>query len=141
MPDFSDCVFCKIVAGDIPSHKVYEDGATLAFMDIHPVNAGHLLIVPKAHFPNFLETPGETVAALMDLSRRLAPAALKAVGADAFNLSTNNGRAAGQLVFHVHFHLIPRFPADGHQMWRGSDEHQDFGKVAEKIRECVVRSA
>ncbi|OGL66347.1 hypothetical protein A2856_01465 [Candidatus Uhrbacteria bacterium RIFCSPHIGHO2_01_FULL_63_20] len=137
----SDCVFCKIISGDIPSHKLYEDDVTLAFLDIHPVNAGHVLIVPKAHFENFAQTPKETVAALMDLSQRLAPAVLKAVGADAFNLSTNNGRAAGQLIAHTHFHLIPRFPTDGHKMWHGSDEHQDFAAVALKIKECVGRSA
>ncbi|TAK03564.1 HIT family protein [Patescibacteria group bacterium] len=138
---FNNCVFCKIVTGDIPSHKVYEDADTLAFLDIHPVNAGHTLVIPKAHFENFAQTPKETAATLLHLSQRLAPGILKAVGADAFNLSTNNGRAAGQLVFHTHFHLIPRFPADGHKMWQGSDEHQDFAAMALKIKECVGRSA
>lgn len=130
----SDCIFCKIIAGEIPSHKIHEDDTLLAFLDIHPVNPGHTLIITKAHHANFLETPKELVSAITELGQRLAPAILKTVGADAFNFSTNNGRAAGQLIGHTHFHLIPRFPTDGHKMWHGKDEHQDFAAVAEKIR-------
>ena len=131
----TDCIFCKIIMGFIPSHKLYEDDDVLAFLDIHPVNAGHALIIPKAHHENFATTPLEVVDKLVAVSQRLAPGILKAVGSDAFNLSTNNGRAAGQIIGHVHFHLIPRFPADGHKMWQGSDEFQDFAAVAGKIKE------
>lgn len=134
----TDCVFCKIVMGFIPSHKVYEDADALAFLDIHPVNAGHTLLIPKAHYDAFAQTPLDTVNMLMAVAQRVAPGVLKAVGAEAFNFSTNNGRAAGQLIGHVHFHLIPRFPADGHKMWQGSDEHQDFAAVAAKVREALA---
>ena len=131
----NDCIFCKIVSGDIPSQRVYEDADTIAFLDIRPVNVGHTLVIPKAHFANMLETPDEVLHTLTDVSKKIAPGILKAVGSDAMNWSTNNGRAAGQLVFHMHFHLIPRFPADGHKMWQGSDDHQDFAALAKKIRE------
>lgn len=133
----SDCIFCKIIAGDIPAIKIHEDETCIAFLDIHPVNPGHALIVPREHHMNFLETPRELVAAIMELGQKLAPAILKAVGSDSFNFSTNNGRAAGQLIAHTHFHLIPRFPADGHKMWHGSDEHQDFAAMAVKIRAAL----
>ena len=133
----TDCIFCKIVMGFIPSHKIYEDDDVLAFLDIHPVNAGHCLIIPKAHHDTFAQTPLDVVNKLIAASQRLAPGILKAVGADAFNFSTNNGRAAGQLIAHTHFHLIPRFPTDGHKMWHGSDEHQDFAAVAAKIKEAI----
>ena len=133
----SDCIFCKIVSGDIPSQRVYEDDDTIAFLDIRPVNDGHTLIIPKAHFDNMISTPEPVLHRLIDVSKKVAPGILKAVGSDAMNFSTNNGRAAGQLVFHMHFHLIPRFPADGHAMWQGSDEHQDFAALAKKIRDAI----
>lgn len=132
-----DCVFCKILQGDIPSHVVYENDQVRAFLDIQPVNVGHTLIIPKTHYASFAETPAEIVHALTDAAQQIAPGILKAVRADAFNFSTNNGRAAGQIVFHTHMHLIPRFPADGHEMWHGSDVHQDLAAVAKTIRDSI----
>ncbi|MBI1961729.1 MAG: HIT family protein, partial [Parcubacteria group bacterium] len=112
-----DCVFCKIVSGDIPSHKVYEDESVLAFLDINPVNPGHTLVIPKAHHKDLLDIPLELGAKVMNAIQKIAPAVLAGVGADSFNLGVNNGSGAGQIVFHAHFHIMPRFAGDGHQLW------------------------
>ncbi|TSC77177.1 MAG: Hit-like protein involved in cell-cycle regulation [Parcubacteria group bacterium Gr01-1014_31] len=118
-----DCVFCKIIAGQIPCDKVYENGAVLAFLDIAPISRGHVLVVPKLHFQDLAATPAETVSAMMDALQVIAPAVLRVTHAPAFNVGINNGAAAGQIVMHTHFHLIPRIDGDGLQSW----PHQRYG--------------
>ncbi len=136
----SDCVFCKVLTGELPSHKIYEDDAVLGILDISPINPGHTLFIPKAHTTNIAEMSPEDVGTLFSSARKLAPAILKAAGAESFNLSTNVGRAAGQVVFHTHVHLIPRHPADGYEPWMRNDKyHQDLGTIAEKIREEITQ--
>ena len=108
-----DCVFCKISAGQIPCRKIYEDESVLAFLDVGPVNDGHTLVIPKAHFEKLHECPDEIVAKLSACLGRIADAVVKAMEAEAYNVLCNNGRAAGQLVGHVHFHIIPRNSGDG----------------------------
>jgi histidine triad (HIT) family protein len=131
----SDCIFCKILSGDIPSYKVYEDEKTLAFLDIFPVNPGHTLIIPKHHSADLLEAPREDVEAILETARKIAPGILQAVGAEAFNVVNNRGVHSGQSVFHTHFHLIPRFAEDGHQPWRGNEALKaDLPELAEKIK-------
>ncbi len=107
-----DCVFCKIVRGELPSEKLYEDEYTLAFMDISPANKGHALIIPKEHHETILDTPNELMEKLGACTKKIAEGVTKAVGADGFNVLSNNKKAAGQLVFHLHFHIIPRFEND-----------------------------
>lgn len=132
----TECVFCKVITGELPSHKVYEDESILAILDISPLNPGHTLFIPKRHTTNIAEMSAEEVGMLYATARRLAPGMMKSVGAESFNLSTNVGRAAGQVVFHTHVHLIPRYPADGYEPWMRNDKyHQDLGSVAEKMRE------
>lgn len=109
----SDCIFCKIVAGDIPANKVYEDGEILAFLDINPLGRGHTLLIPKVHVAKLRDCPGDILTKLTACISPLAEAILQAVGAEAYNVLCNNGRAAGQLVEHLHFHIIPRLPNDG----------------------------
>ncbi len=109
----ADCVFCKIGAGEIPSIKVHEDPVCLVFMDIGPISPGHTLLIPKRHYETVMEMPPEEVAHIGRLVPALAAAVKGAVGADGINLLENNGRSAGQVVMHVHFHLIPRWPDDG----------------------------
>jgi len=109
----ADCVFCKIVAGEIPSTKVYEDDVCLVFMDVGPISPGHTLIIPKRHYGDVMAMPPEETAHIGRLVPALAAAVKGAVGADGINLLENNGRSAGQVVMHVHFHLIPRWPEDG----------------------------
>ena len=107
-----NCIFCKIVAGQIPSAKVLETDSAVAFLDINPVAPGHLLLVPKEHSKTLADTSPQVLAALAAELPRLARSVLAVTGAPGLNLLQNNGREAGQVVNHVHFHLIPRKPGD-----------------------------
>jgi histidine triad (HIT) family protein len=103
-----NCIFCKIVAGEIPCHKLYEDGRVLAFLDVGPLAVGHALVIPKYHAARLDELPGEEAAAVGAVLPKLAGAVSSATGTRAYNVLQNNGEAAGQVVMHVHFHLIPK---------------------------------
>ena len=107
-----DCVFCKIVAGQIPCAKLLEDDAALAFLDIGPVAQGHALLIPKAHYETLDQMPAADVTAVMKHLPALARAVAAAVGCKDFNVLQNNGRVANQFVPHVHFHVIPRSAGD-----------------------------
>jgi len=109
----ADCVFCKIAAGRIPSLKVFEDETTFAFLDIQPLAEGHMLVIPKRHYVCLTGMPAEELAALARHLPRLVRAVMEATGAEGCNVLQNNGRAAGQEVQHVHWHLIPRREGDG----------------------------
>jgi len=113
MPTEQDCIFCKIVQGQIPSVKVYEDNIVMAFMDIAPISKGHTLVIPKDHYEKLADCPDNILAAMSSVAARLANAVSQATSADGYNVLCNNGRAAGQLVDHVHFHIIPRKTGDG----------------------------
>ena len=104
-----DCIFCKIVRGEIPSARVLETDDVLAFLDINPVSKGHTLVIPKAHYASFPEIPVDLIARMGE--------ALQEIGTAGFNILLNNDRAAGQLINHSHFHLIPRNEADGVMDW------------------------
>jgi len=130
----TDCLFCKIIAGEIPSHNIYEDDRVIVFLDIRPINPGHALIVPKSHAADLRESSVGDVCYAMEIVKKLAPAILKTVGADAFNFSANTGAAAGQAVFHTHFHVMPRFDGDGYKPWTREGAADDLASVAERIR-------
>jgi len=102
------CIFCRIVAGEVPCHKVYEDDRVLAFLDVGPLSAGHTLVVPRAHARTLDEVSEADAAAIGALLPRLSRAVMRASGAGAWNVLQNNGEAAHQAVNHVHFHLIPK---------------------------------
>lgn len=108
----SSCVFCKIVEGSLPSHKIFEDDRALAVLDINPIRRGHTLIVPKKHYENFLDIPEEELAHLSIIAKKIAPAVMKATDGDGFNIIGNNGASAGQIIFHTHLHVIPRKVGD-----------------------------
>jgi len=108
-----NCVFCKIVSGKIPSSKVYEDNHVIAILDIMPAAKGHCLIVPKKHFDDVASTPKVTIAAMMEASKKVGKSQSQALGATGYNLLVNNGKDAGQAVFHTHLHVIPRSKHDG----------------------------
>jgi len=108
-----DCIFCRIIAGEIPSAKVYEDENCYAFLDIGPLAWGHTLIVPRKHVERITEMSAEETATLMSVVPRLAKAVLDATGAEGLNVLQNNGAVSGQAVPHLHVHLIPRDPGDG----------------------------
>ncbi len=101
----------------MPCVKVYEDAEVMAFLDIHPVNFGHTLIVPKAHYVNIADTPVDILGKLMAVVKKITPAILKATNTNSFNLGVNNGAPAGQVIFHTHFHVMPRYEGDGYKMW------------------------
>ena len=108
-----DCIFCKIAAGEITSVKVYEDDRVFAFMDINPINEGHLLIVPKAHAATIHEIAEADFLAVMSATHKLAAAVKKALNPDGINLLQLNGKAANQVVPHLHVHIVPRWFGDG----------------------------
>lgn len=132
-----DCIFCKIVAGDIPAYKIYEDEQVLAFLDITPVNPGHTLVIPKKHYDNFIDLPEVEAGEIIGIIKKISLAVLAGVGAQGFNLNLNNGAVAGQVVNHIHWHIIPRFGGDNKKLWSG--QAYDEG-VAEKIAEKIKNS-
>ncbi|NCA97064.1 MAG: HIT family protein [Bacteroidia bacterium] len=107
-----DCVFCKIVSGEIPATKIYEDDDVLAFLDISQVTPGHALVVPKKHYDNFVSTPKSIMHKVMDVAQRVAQADISMLGAKGVNILTNVNKEAGQSVIHYHVHVIPRYIAD-----------------------------
>ena len=114
----ADCVFCKIIAGQIPSYKVYEDDVVFAFLDITPLMEGHTLVVPKAHHATVMETPPEVLGAVNERIPKISRAVLQAIGAKACHVLANNGSEAMQSVHHLHYHILPRAAGDGfHIPW------------------------
>jgi histidine triad (HIT) family protein len=107
-----DCLFCKIIAGEIPSTRVYEDERTVAFMDINPATRGHLLVVPREHTRDLLSIGPEDLDAVLRSAQKLASVVPERLGADGVNLLNSCGRAAWQTVFHFHMHVIPRYAGD-----------------------------
>lgn len=115
-----NCVFCQIVAGKIPCAKLHETDTVLAFLDIAPVRKGHALVLPKAHHPTLWDLPPALGADLLAAMQAVGKAVLAATGAEGLNVGMNNHAAAGQLVPHAHFHLIPRHGGDGLSLWAQS---------------------
>lgn len=137
MPLVDDCVFCKIIKGEIPCSKLFEDDLILVFLDIAPFNFGHALVVPKDHHHSITTLPASFHAGMMETASKVAVAQMRALKAEGFNLVLNNGRCAGQEVPHVHLHVIPRFVDDqpifkvSKKKYENIDEMQ---KTAENIR-------
>ena len=135
-----DCIFCAIVAGKAPAHRVYEDDTILSFMDIQPVGDGHLLIIPKPHYETLLEADEPSLLAVMSASLRIAHALKRALGPDGIGVHQLNGAAAGQTVFHYHLHLIPRNHGDPiafHGRTRGDPARlaENAERIAKALRE------
>lgn len=135
-----DCVFCKMVTGTIPAVRIYEDDTVLAFLDIGPLSDGHALVIPKQHCASAHECQADVLA---EVGRRLgtiAAAVARAMQADGYNILCNNGRAAGQVVDHLHFHVIPRKTGDGvFTQWRaGKYPEGRIEQIAKKIRENMT---
>jgi histidine triad (HIT) family protein len=107
-----NCVFCDIVSGKEKAEILYEDENTLSFLDIRPFNYGHSLIVPKKHFENFLGVPADELKSLIHTTQIITAAILESLKPEGFNILANNGSAAGQTIFHFHFHIIPRYKND-----------------------------
>jgi histidine triad (HIT) family protein len=134
----NDCVFCKIVKKEIPADIIYEDKKSLAFLDINPVNTGHVLVIPKEHYKNIYETPDEVVSEAAILAKKMASIVKEAVHADGINIIMSNDVAADQSVFHSHLHVIPRYLNDGFKMWVGRPYTEgEKETTAEKIRKEI----
>ena len=121
----NNCIFCKIISGEIPSNKIYEDKNVFAFLDNNPVNKGHTLIVPKKHFENIYELPEEIIFEMTKTAKKLSIAIKKSTEADGINVYMNNERAAGQMIDHAHTHIIPRLKNDGFTYWQGKKKYSD----------------
>ena len=133
----NDCVFCKMVAGQIPVIKIYEDEVVLAFLDIGPVSDGHTLVIPKQHFEKLHDCPAELLGRVSSRLGKIAKAVAAGMNSDGYNVLCNNGRSAGQLVEHLHFHIIPRNTGDGvFNRWPAYKyEEGKIEGIATKIRE------
>ena len=107
-----ECIFCKIASGKAPAEKIYEDEKTIAFLDIFPASRGHSLVIPKKHYRTLSDVGGDDLSAITKTVQKVGKAVAKAMDADGFNVVQSNERAAGQVVFHVHFHVIPRKEGD-----------------------------
>ncbi len=132
-----DCVFCKMVAGQIPVTKIYEDEVVLSFLDIGPVSDGHALVIPKQHFERLHDCPPELLGQVSSRLGKIAKAVTDAMNSEGYNVLCNNGRAAGQLVGHLHFHIVPRNAGDGiFNHWPAYEYEQGvIAKIADKICE------
>ncbi|MHA2298092.1 MAG: HIT family protein [Candidatus Hodarchaeales archaeon] len=109
----NDCIFCKIIKGEIPSYKIYEDDDTLAFLDINPATRGHCLVIPKKHASDLGEADEATVATAYITAKKVGDLLMEKLKPDGMNVLQNNGAAAGQVIKHIHVHLIPRYLDDG----------------------------
>jgi histidine triad (HIT) family protein len=113
MVDEKECLFCRIAKGEIPSKKVYENANTFAFLDINPRNPGHVLVIPKRHYETVMDMPENELAEVAKIVKKMSVAAKAGTKADGISVLQSNGRAAGQVVAHLHFHVIPRFMTEG----------------------------
>ncbi|HEX8682892.1 MAG TPA: HIT family protein [Ardenticatenaceae bacterium] len=134
-----NCIFCKIVRGEIPSTRVHEDETSVTFLDLNQAAKGHLLIAPRAHAEQWHELNEETAAHLGKLAAQLAPAVLEGMQADGYNLLQNNGEAAGQEVMHVHLHLIPRWQGD--RYFGGGPRHRNADARELQATAALIQNA
>jgi histidine triad (HIT) family protein len=131
-----DCIFCKIIAGELPAQKVFEDERTIAFMDIQPATRGHLLVIPREHYRDLHAIDPEDLCAVARTGQKMAGIVQERLGADGVNLINSCGAAAWQTVFHFHLHVIPRYVDDPLQLpWRpASGDPEEIAQTAEQLR-------
>ncbi len=136
LPHDSGCIFCKIVKGDAPSFKLYEDATTFAIMDINPFNHGHALVLSKGHYANIHEATDDSIAAVARTAKKIAAAVADAVANDGINIVQANGKGAAQSVLHYHVHVLPRRLGDNAKLnWSLTPGNQeDIAKLAADIK-------
>ena len=134
-----DCIFCKIIEGKIPSAKIYEDDKVICFLDIMPANKGHCLVIPKNHSKDLSDMKDEDAEAAIKASRKVAKALSLSLGCQGFNLVMSNGVEAGQVVFHSHIHIVPRFKDDGLKIkWPHTKYKEgEMKEYAEKVKKFL----
>jgi histidine triad (HIT) family protein len=141
MTAMSECVFCQIISKDAPASIVYEDSQVIAFLTNRPVNEGHTLVAPKKHYENIYDISEEEAAYLSKIAKRVAHAVKDATGAEGIRIVQNNGWAAGQVIFHLHVHVIPMSPNEGFIHGKAFRDHtnprntEELEQDAEKIRQ------
>ena len=130
-----DCIFCKIVKGEIPSYKIYEDDLVYVFLDINPIAEGHALVIPKKHYENIYDTPEKVLERINVIAKKMALLFQEKLGVNAVNVLNASGKEAQQSVFHLHYHIVPRFDDDGLDLWfHGTPKSGiDVGKVKESL--------
>lgn len=129
------CIFCQIVSGEMNSHKVYEDEHVLAFLDIYPAAAGHVLVIPKKHYQNLEEIPNDELAYLMSVVKKIGAMMKNNLKASGYNICENNDPVAGQEIPHIHFHVVPRSKGDGLTSWpKNGYESGEAELIAGKIK-------
>lgn len=134
-----NCIFCKIIAGEIPSQAIYEDEKFRVILDVAPAAKGHALILPKDHYANLYELPDDLAADTIRLAKKMMKVMTDKLGCDGFNILQNNGETAGQSVFHFHMHLIPRYREDGQKIgWKPQEVSQE---ELEEIRKQITGEA
>ncbi len=130
-----ECIFCKLAHGEIPTNQIYEDEDFKVIMDANPASKGHCIILPKTHAANIFELPEEYCAKIFSVAKKCAAVLMKVLGCDGINVLQNNGEAAGQTVFHLHVHLIPRYQGDSVNIrWTAQPASEDLAALAEEIR-------
>jgi histidine triad (HIT) family protein len=136
----ADCIFCKLANGEIPTNAIYEDEDFKVIMDASPASKGHCIILPKTHAKNLLELPDAYCEKLLPLAKKCCKVLCEVLHCDGINVLQNNGEAAGQTVFHLHVHLIPRYEGDAvHIKWTEHTEETDLTALAEEIRKGFDR--
>ena len=135
-----DCIFCKIIDGTLPSSKVYESDTVYAFLDLNPAGKGHTLIVPKKHCQDIFSVDTKIGSDVLSAMQKIAEAIKLVTGCTGLNIIQNNGRDAGQMVDHLHWHVIPRFAGDGLDLWpQGKyDSMDEMNAMAEKLRKALA---
>lgn len=129
-----ECIFCKIIKGELPCSKLYENDKVFAFLDIGPVSKGHALVIPKEHHETILDTPDDILKEVSVIVKKVSAAVKKAVNADGISIGQSNYKAAGQVVPHIHFHIMPRFENDGLKLWpQGRYEEREMDSYKDKI--------
>ncbi len=134
-----ECIFCKIIHGEIPAAVVYEDSDFIGFLDINPRSRGHTLIIPKRHYTTLLEMDEETLQRLGVVLKHVADHLVRVLDAKGFNILSNNGESAGQVVKHVHFHIIPRYEEKGHSLEVAFPVDEKAKKEIEEIQKKIGR--
>lgn len=134
----SDCLFCKIINKEIPTEFIYEDDLVVAFLDIHPNNPGHFLVMPKNHAVDLLASSAVDVDGCMEAIKKIGSKLQQAFGTNAFNIVQNNGTDAGQIIMHLHFHVIPRYPDDLLRIYPPEHNHEEtIAEFREKIKKAL----
>ncbi|MDP1994609.1 MAG: HIT family protein [Ignavibacteria bacterium] len=133
------CIFCDIVERKEKAEILFEDEKIISFLDINPFNVGHSLVIPKTHYENFLEVPNDIFGEMFSVVQQLTKGVVTGLNADGYNILSNNGRAAGQSVFHCHFHIIPRFTTDGYKFKMDLKKYGngEMNMIAEKIKSAI----